>query len=59
MRRYARFFADERTREEQARVYCRPLEQPNYALLIDRRLSPEEKQTWEEKRGQSALRGVS
>jgi hypothetical protein len=59
MGRYARFFADERTREEQARVYGRSLEQPNYALLIDRRLSPESRQTWEEKRGQSAWKGVS
>lgn len=59
MGRYARFFADERTREEQARVYGRPLEQPNYALLIDKHLSPEDRQTWEEKRDQSAWKGVS
>lgn len=59
MGRYARFFADERTREVQTRVYGRPLERPNYALLIDRHISQEEKQTWEEKRGQSVWRDVS
>jgi hypothetical protein len=59
MGRYVRFFADERTREVQARIYGCPLERPNYALLIDRHISPEDKQTWEEKRGQSAWKDVS
>jgi Domain of unknown function (DUF4263) len=59
MGRYARFYQDQRTREEQIRVYGCPIERPTYALLIDRRLSPEDKLAWEEARDKSDWRNVS
>ena len=59
MGRYARFFEDERTREVQTRVYGHQLKHPTYALLIDRRLSPEDKSAWEEKRRKSSWSNVA
>lgn len=59
MGRYARFYQDQSTRQEQIRVYGCPIERPTYALLIDRRLSPENKLAWEEARSKSDWKNVS
>lgn len=41
-RRYADYFDDPRTRGEQRRTFGRPLEKPQFALLIGRQFTPEE-----------------
>lgn len=58
MGRYRRFYEDVRTRDERLRAYGRPIERPNYALLIDRHLTPEDRSAWNDRRRSSEWKDV-